>query len=355
MAGKKKEESAPAPAAKKRAIAGSERAAEAKAPAKRGKAAEEAAPPARRAKAAPVAEFDELSSLAQATKVVEDDIRAAEATGGNTWIKIIQPGSNMLIKSTPKAPNPDYIPGAQAGDWLIPGKDGGKPTARETLRATPVGMFKLYAEKKPGASDTEMDMTVSFWLPQDAEQIPLMDGNNFKRALANGNYLMPMHWLFVYIHDMPEIADALIPFQSVGNSYYTELMKMVKGNSVIAAELILDFTTEAKKNDNFNKIFYYPVAEIAGKNFDFSAETGKVTPCKGGAKGDVVREILTRTKELQENYTNLKLVTKRSPQALLTYVGAAGAAQPTARRGLPGAGKASYQAAEGEEEDTPHF
>ena len=319
------------------------RASKAKAPAAP-EPAQAKAPAPRKSKAAAVpSEFDELSNLAASTKVLEDEIRA-QTGGQNTWIKVIQGGANEVTKGTP-----EYIKGAEAGDFLVPVGDG-KCVVKETLRVTPVGMFKIYSEKKPGASPSEMAQTVSFWLPEDAEQIPLASGDNFKRLLPNGNYLQPMHWMFVYVHELPELKDALIPFQSIGNSYYAKIVKTVKANSAIAAELVLDLKTEGKMNEEFHKMYFYPVAEVASKNFDFAADTGKVTLLKGGADAAKVKAILTLSNEMQKQYKELKLVTKRTPQQLLI---SAGPQAPIERKGLPGSTKGGY--AQDDEEEGPKF
>ena len=315
-----------------------------KAAAPKAKPAAEAKAVAKRAPSkAEVAEFDDLTNLAQETRVLEDEVRLQ--SGGNfNWVKVLQSGTDFVTKGTE-----GYIKGAEAGDYLV--VVNGKNVVKETLRVTPVGMFKVYAEKKPSAKPSEMDQTVKFWHTDDAEQMPLVDGDNFRRRLANGNYLMPMHWLFVYIHEFPEIKDALIPFQSIGNSYYAKIMKLVKANSQLASELILDLKTDGQKNEDFNKTYFYPIAEVVGKNFSIDPETGKVVPAKG-VPADKIREILTLSNELNKQFKESKLVTRQAPGQLTALSGAAGA--PVARRGLPGAtGGAGY--ASDEEGEPPKF
>jgi hypothetical protein len=38
------------------------------------------------------------------------------------------------------------------------------------------------------------------------------EGNIFDRELPNGNVLQPCHWVFLYLHDFPEIEGGLIAF-----------------------------------------------------------------------------------------------------------------------------------------------
>jgi len=289
-----------------------------------------------------VAEFDDLTNLAMETKVVEDKVRTQE--GGNfTWLKVLQSGTDFVTKGTES-----YIKGANAGDWLIP--VNGKNVVKETLRVSVLGMIKVYAEKKPALKESEMDQTVKFWHPEDAEQMPVADGNNFIRTLANGNYLQPMHWMFVYLHEFPEIKDAMIPFQSIGNSYYAKIKKLIASNAHLQSELVLDLTTEPQKNESFNKTYFYPIATLVGRNFTF--EDGKVAPAKG-VNADKIRDILTLSKEINKAFQETKLVSKQAPAQLNALAGHAGA--PIERRGLPGAGsKAAYGKDESEEE-TPQF
>ena len=216
-------------------------------------------------------------------------------------------------------------------------------------------MFKLYAEKQPAPSikgkSSEMDKTVGFWLPDDAEQVPLAEGDNFRRELKNGNYLQPMHWLFVHLHEFPELKDALIPFQSKGNADYTKIVKLVKANSSLATELVIDLKCVGELNVEFNKTYYYVRdIEVVGKNFDFDAETGKVSLIKGGMPGDEVKELLLLSGKMMQEYAQAKLVSRKSPQQLLTYVGGAGA--PIPHKGLPGSSSGGYAEDEGE---TPNF
>jgi hypothetical protein len=312
-----------------------------------GKAAAESKAAAKRAKAAPVdSEFDELSNLAQATKVYEDD-RRAEIAGNNTYIKVLQPGTDIITKGT-KA----YISKAEAGDFLVPISDG-KFAVRETLRVTVLGMFKLFAEKQPSGVEGTLDQTKSFWLPEDAEQIPLAEGDNFKRVLSSGNYLQPIHWLFVYLPEFPEIKNALIPFQSIGNSYYDRLVKLVKANSSLATELVLDLKTEAKEKQLDKKTTrtnFYVIAEVAGRNYDYDAGTGKVRLTKDGMNADELKTVLELSGSMNKEYSEHKLVSKRSQQQLLGYAGNA----PIAHKGLPGSTAGGYKD-ESEESESQHF
>ena len=296
------------------------------------------------AKKSSASEFDDLLSLALETKALEDEQRALTG-GSNTWVRIIQSGSDVTNKRSAA-----YIPGAEEGDYLV----GEKNILLHEPEITVLAMFKVYSEKKPSGKESEMDHTVGFWLPDDAEQIPLLPGDNFRRILGNGNYLIPMHWMFIYIHDHPEIKDALVPFQSIGNSYFTEIAKIIKKNSSMSTELRLRLSAVGELNKSFNKTFMYPTVDIVGKNFEIDVENGKISAVKGGLGADEIREVLTRSNEAQKAYKELKLVTKRSEQQLLALLPAPSDAAP-ARRGLPGSrGKAAAYVDE-EDGEVPNF
>lgn len=272
-------------------------------------------------------EFDDLSNLAREGKACEDEIRAQ--TGGSmTWIACVQPGAGVLTKG-----DPAYMKGVEAGDFYIADK---KLHTGDTLRATVLGMFKVYAEQKRKESENEMAQTISFWLPQDAEQILLPPGENFARTLANGNTLVPMHWVFLDIEGHPEITDAMLPFRSKGNAYFKNLEKLVKKSSEMCVQCIVEFRAEAVRSEEYKKTYFYPVGSVVGKNFEFDAETGKVELVKGGPNAAEVRRLLERYNDLQKSYKDLKIVSKRSQQMLEASIGAPMIGGPAPRRGLPG-------------------
>jgi hypothetical protein len=161
--------------------------------------------------------------------------------------------------------------------------------------------------------------------------------------------------MFIYIHEYPDIKEALVPFQSIGNSYYNEIFKLIKKNSALSTELRLRLSTVGKKNDSFNKTYFYPVVEIVGKNFELDEENGKIIPVKGGLDAEELREVLTRANEAQKNYKELKMVSKRSQQQLVALMPPEHSSGPSTRRGLPGARAAVAYDDEDDEDETPNF
>lgn len=281
-----------------------------------------AAPAKTKSKAvAEPAEFDDLSNLAVEGKACEDEERAR--TGGSlTWITCVQPGTGVTTKG-----DPAYVKGVEAGDFYIADR---QLHIGEKLRGTLLGMFKVYGEVKKKEKESEMAKTIAFWHPDDAEQIDLE--GNFERPLANGNVLVPMHWVFLEIEGHEDIVDVMLPFRSKGNSYFTALNKLVKKSSELCAELVVEFSTEAVPMPEYKKTYFYPVGQIVGKNFDFDADTGKVSAIKGGPSAADVRRILEKYNALQKSYKIHKIVSKRSPEQLQGLAGPKGMG---AKKGLP--------------------
>lgn len=279
--------------------------------------------------------LDDLSALAAETQEQEEVIRAQSGSNLN-WMKTIIGGSPFLQKR-----GSEYIEGASEGDIMLPGVH----EAFESVTGTILAMVKVYSEKKPAPTKEDgkkdgMDATVSFWMPEDAEQVPTKEGSNFIRELSNGNYLQPMHWILFRSDEHPEIKDLIIPFQSKGNSYYADINKMVKKSSTIATELKVRIFTDGVWDKDYNKYNYYYKAEIVGKNFEFDPETKKISVIKGGMKPAEIAEVLSLSKNAQADYNAAKMVTKRAPAQISASIGTTVAP----RKGLPAAGGGGYEA-----------
>jgi hypothetical protein len=268
---------------------------------------------------------DELSSLASANKEMED-VERAKTGSQSSFITLVKGNSGILDKN-----NPAFIKGVKTLDYAIGSKK--LPLGKE-LDATIVGMFKIYAEVTQKESNNEMAKTVQFWMPDDATQFPVTPGNNFDRQLPNGNVLQPCHWVFLYLHDHPEIEDALLAFRSKGNSIYTALEKTVKAESSSVTELRFRITSQGIANDKYKKTDYYPKFEIAGRNYKFT-EDGKVVKTKDSdVDGPTLKEILTRQNKMLETYQSMKMIAKKNVQAIAGVPG---------RAALPPGKNSSYE------------
>jgi hypothetical protein len=271
--------------------------------------------------------LERLSAMAASSKAHEDELRAQEGGSSNSFIAMAQGNTGVL-----KPDNAAYIKGAQMYDYVI---SKSKLRLGATLDLTVLGMFKLYTEQAKKQKQGDLPKTVAFWLPEDAEQIPLAEGSNFVRQLPNGNTLLPTHWVFVYLHKHPEIEDALLPFQSIGNRVYKELQKEIADQSSVCTELRFTVSKQPIESED-HEAWYYPKFESSGRNFKF--EDGKVSLLKGGLSADELAEVLRRSQALHEEYAAKRMVSKKN---LAAIVG------PAARPALPAAGYAEEEDDEG--------
>jgi len=244
---------------------------------------------------------EDLSSLVLASKEMED-VERAKTGSQSSFITLVKATSGIV-----DANHPSYIKGVKVLDYVIASK---KLALGKKLDATILGMFKLYAEVTPKEKDSDMPKTVRFWMPEDAAQYPVV--GIFDRPLPNGNVLQPNHWVFVYLHDHPEIEDGLIAFRSKGNSVYAQLEKLVKTESKVCTELRFSVTNQAVRNETYNKNDYYPKFEIVGHNYKLT-EDGKVVKTKDSEVDTAtLREIIERSYKIQKSYQEMKMVAKQS-------------------------------------------
>ena len=236
------------------------------------------------------ADSDGLNGLIAQAAQAEAVLRA-ESGSNLQWIKILDPSSNELIPE-----DAAYIKGAKARDLVI---SSSKTRLGPNVDATIVGMFKVFAEVEKPAVQGDMPKTVGYWHPTDAMQIPLE--GNFDRPLANGHVLQ----------DHPEIEGVVISFRSTGNKYFNELEKVVKANSHIVPELRFNVTTQAVKNEKYNRTYYYPKFELQDqRNCAYSAEEG-LRSVKDGLDKDTLKEVLQRYGDLYKAFTEYTLVARR--------------------------------------------
>jgi hypothetical protein len=272
-----------------------------------------------------------LSSLALAGKELEDEQRA-QTGSQNSFITLVKANGQVLDKN-----NPAFMKGVKALDYVIASK---KLKLGAKLDVTVIGMFKVYAEVKKSAVKDEMSTTVAFWMPDQAMQFDIAEGSIFDRELPNGNVLQPVHWVFVYLHDFPEVDDGIVAFRSKGNSIYTALQKLIKAESTVCTELRFELSNQGIYNEKYRKTDYYPKFEITGRNYTLTEDERVVLDKRSGLDRETLKEILSRAKDVQASYKDTKMVAKRNIQALTG---------PAPRQALP-AGKAAYT--EDDEGDT---
>jgi hypothetical protein len=248
----------------------------------------------------PATQGADLNTLIAQAAQAEAIIRS-ESGSNLQWIKILDPSSNELIPE-----DAAYIKGAKARDLVIAAS---KTRLGQVVDATVIGMFKVFAEVERPAVAGDMPKTVGYWHPTDAMQVPLE--GNFDRPLANGHVLQPVHWVFLYLHDNPDLEGVVLSFRSIGNKYYNDLEKIVKANSKIVPELRFSISAQAVKNEKYNRTYLYPKFELQEqRNCAYSPETG-LTSVKGGLDKETLQEVLTRYGEVYKAFNEYTLVSKR--------------------------------------------
>lgn len=238
-----------------------------------------------------------LNEVVQRVSATEAAHRASEGSS-LTWITLIGAKSKILIKK-----DEAYIEGAKADGFAIASK---KLYLGEKFRAVVLGVFKVYAEMTVPTGQGDMAKTVGYWHPSDAEQVPLE--GNFKRPLPNGNNLEVQHWALLYLPEHPELEGVVLSFKGAGNQYAKKLSKLIKDNSTISPELMLEFTAEQVENKKYNTYFSYPVAEIVGKNFEFD---GSKVAFKDMKEGEA-ETVIDRWADVQEAYDKGGMVARKA-------------------------------------------
>jgi hypothetical protein len=251
----------------------------------------------------------DISSLVSEVMDLEGQVRA-QTGSQNSWVTLATGNSGVV---SPK--DPRYMKGVKLLDFVIPDK---KIRLGPSFQATILGMFKLYQETPKKQSENDLPPVVGFWMPDDAEKIPLGE-NNFTRTFVarDGSIheLNPVHWVHIYIHGHEDVTDAIVPFRSKGNEFYRDLMKLVKRDSRICTELRFKVGSQAVANEKYRKTDYYPSFEVAGKNF-LLEDDGSITRVKGGFSEEELAEVLTRSRDSQKNYAECRLVGKKNVAAI---------------------------------------
>ena len=225
-------------------------------------------------------------------------VHRAEFGASLTWITLVGAKSKVLVKK-----DEAYIPGATVDSFVVASK---KLLLGEKFKAVVLGVLKVYAEMTTPAVQGEIARTVGYWHPNDAEQVPLE--GNFSRPLPNGNHLEVQHWAMLYLPDHPELEGVVLTFKGAGNQYARKLQKLLKEQSTISPELIVEFSAEQVENKKYNTYFSYPVAKVVGNAFTFD-EKG-IKPVKNGLSAEAVEEICTRYADLYDAYDKGAMLSK---------------------------------------------
>jgi hypothetical protein len=275
-----------------------------------------------RSKAVPKDEVDIGSVTSELLKL--EGAERAKTGSQNCWLSLATGNTGL---ATPK--DPRYVKGTNLLDYVIAEK---KLVLGPEFDATILGMFKLYQESTQKKSESDLPSVVGFWMPEDAEKLPLGE-NNFTREFVTRDgsvhELNPIHWVALYIHGHEEVTDVILSFRGKGNEFYRELFKTVKRESRICTELRFRVSSQAVANEKYRKTDYYPQFDIEGHNFLLD-EDGGIKNVKGGLSQKELAEVLTRSHAVQKDYAASRMVGKKNVAAI---TGAKQAALPPGKDG----------------------
>lgn len=266
-------------------------------------------------KPADLDELEALNALYEEMTGLEAENR--EAGGLNySYLKLLGNSANDPIMKKGKA---EYIEGAKEGHWVIPSK---KLYLGEEVKLTVLGMFSLFEDSIAGQkSDSKskqepMRQIVGYWMPKDAEHIPVE--GIFDRPYVDKNgethILKPVHWVFVHLHDHPEIDDALITFKSKGNAVYKELQRLFS-SVASTTELCLMMTNQELTAKGYDRDYLYPKFEVVSRNYE--VVDGKIKLIRGAFSAAEVAEVIRRGHALQSDYAGHKMVRKKTSIAAI--------------------------------------
>jgi hypothetical protein len=252
----------------------------------------------------PAVDLSFLYQLASENKELED-IERAQAGGNVAFLSLVGQQSGVTMKG-----NPRYLPGVAVQDYIIHDK---KANFGSEVDVTVLGIFKLYAEvEKKEANSKEMPRTFGFWNPADAEKFEVV--GLFDRELPNGHVLQPVHWVYLYLHESPELDNVVLTLRSSGNAEARALAKIIKANSATSPELRFTLSSEVQLGKDQKTSWYAPKFDLQKKrNFSYDADEGALTDIKDPSETQV---LLERAKQMREDYTNMRLVSKRNTAAI---------------------------------------
>ncbi len=255
-------------------------------------------------------ELQELFSLAQ--EIGEMEAQHSDFGGQqHSYLKLVGNTANDPITRKGKS---EYIEDAEHGSWVLPNQ---KILLGHKVELTVLGMFKVYEDtvegekKDPKSKQEPMRKVVGYWLPEDAENIPVE--GIFDRPYVDRDgvehILRPVHWVRVFLHEYPEIDDALITFRSKGNSVYKQLQKLIANNASNSTELRLIMSHQEIPAKGYDIDYIYPYFEIAGNNYVI--ENNKIKLIKGGFDKDTLAQVIKTAHEDQKSYIECKMVSKK--------------------------------------------
>lgn len=255
-------------------------------------------------------DMDIAKLLAEAAEM--DGQNQAELGGNRVpYVKCISKAEDPILDKT----SPDYIPKAVYKGFCVPAH---KLNLGLEFHYTVMGIFSVYEEKvKPKGKDANsIPPIVGYWMPEQAHQVPIAEGQYFDREFVGKDgelhILSPVFWVFGLIKDHEEIGLVNIVFRSSAAPNAKALQKILSNAGGITCQHVVKVTAEKKEFKNFNNVTFRPVFEATDR-VNFTMKGTSIVPNEW-TKAEV-GEYAKIYHGLQADYTNSRMVANRDVAA----------------------------------------
>jgi hypothetical protein len=261
-------------------------------------------------KKAPAVNVDaELDALAAEALDLEAKERDQFHVSRMLYVSIVGRTSEATMKS-----KSGYIPGAKIGDLVTSTKE----ILGASIEVTVLGIFKIYGQFEPDTVDKKggkiQGALKRYVMPEEAIQARALaqeagyQVDNFSIPLPNGHTLRPMHWIYLYLHDLPEVDNAVFSLRSTGNKIAGELAKIIQSSDAQhIAELRFELTSREESNDKGE--WSVPEFNVLDQR-NFKVADGRFVPVRGGlAKADIAKLVKLSTDQ-RKAYNACDLISK---------------------------------------------
>lgn len=207
-----------------------------------------------------------------------------------------------LAKAGVKALDPTaadrYIPGLAIGDYYCA---NAKKNLGKDLKVIPLAFLSLFNEMTSTGTDGKL---VGVWTYEDGVKNNLLPGSYYNRELPNGNVLMPVQWVLVYLPDFPEIENAVITFKATGTKVARNWKKDAQGRSELTSTLLYHLTFENVSNDKNTWLEIKPV-------FD-----GETINLETGEAAEYAEKVIDLSNNYREQFRKGALIAHHEVSAL---------------------------------------
>jgi hypothetical protein len=259
---------------------------------------------------------NDLDTLASEALGLEQKEREQFNVSNVTYVSIVGRMSQATMKS-----KSGYIPGASIGDIVTSTKE----VLGQEVTVTVLGIFKLYGEFEADTVDPKTKKKIQgalkrYVMPNDAMQIKGiakevgLECDNFNISLPNGHSLRPMHWVYLYLHDRPDITNAIFSLRSTGNKVAFELAKMIQQSGVShSVELRFTLTHREESNEQGE---WYAADFIQLSQRNCTVRDGKFDTIRGGLTRQELADVLKLSNEQRKAYNDGAMVSSIDVKSL---------------------------------------